>query len=175
MSEIKIYTPKEDLSPGERWEQKERIRETQKLKKQRREKSSPSTNIEKLEYLWVHLFGNRIMNVIYGANAVALSRVENQNDEKIAALIFLVSLFASIQVECGRSTAYCYGEALQELNKNGFISDKFARKFLHYDVEGILHGYCQLQGMYLASKKVRKIKEFRALKKRVATNIIPNI
>lgn len=134
---------------------------------------------EKLLNLEAELLGNRVSALSTALFASGVTTVL-VNGLESAGLLAGLSLEAGIAgmsyTTCGTSTSKIYKRTKEHLRNFGKLDSRFFDTMVGFDKEGILAGYCQLQGMYLACRDYAPelLSEFYKLKKENTRNILPN-
>lgn len=148
---------------------------------------------EKLVNLECKLIGNRL-TLLGRASLYSIIPIidyiqdHNQTSEHAGAytaLVFSPILFwfgMEVVTGSGRATTNVYTRTKKHIKKYGKVGEKFAKKIFTFEGKSIKEseidkksplGYCEWQGMYLASKALRKTKEFNELKEKYYHKIIP--
>ncbi|MDD5192486.1 MAG: hypothetical protein PHH54_06405 [Candidatus Nanoarchaeia archaeon] len=138
------------------------------------EKQTKESKLKKIvEQAYVLLAGNRLtlMSELMIGSGLFLS---GDNHPTLKPLLGMIGFPVYFVTVCGLQTLSSYNRTIKHIKKFEKLDERFAKEQMGEYKNNLLMGYCQLQGMYLASKKYNQLDEFYKLKKKISEVIIPN-
>jgi len=125
-----------------------------------------------VDNLYVGVAGDRV-NLISKAGMIG-SVYGIVTDDPLWLIPFWASFLMWSYTTGGLSTLKYYRRTTKHIQKHDKLDLRFAKKLIKGTENRKFTGYCQLQGLYLASKKYGQLDVFNEAKKSVSNNILPN-